>query len=85
MLSKRKETLCTEHVLGHQGATRVASTCAFRVRTVACRTLPYCCRYGMLRGKRPAYVSILVDGSVQVATHGIEMGQGLYTKVAQVG
>ncbi|KXZ51961.1 hypothetical protein GPECTOR_11g84 [Gonium pectorale] len=40
-------------------------------------------RYGMYRGRKPAYVSLLADGSVQVATHGIEMGQGLFTKVAQ--
>ncbi|PNW76553.1 hypothetical protein CHLRE_11g467688v5 [Chlamydomonas reinhardtii] len=41
-------------------------------------------RYGMQRGNKPAYVNILTDGTVQVACHGIEMGQGLFTKVAQV-
>ncbi|EFJ41839.1 hypothetical protein VOLCADRAFT_98105 [Volvox carteri f. nagariensis] len=40
--------------------------------------------YTMYRGKKPAYVSLLQDGTVQVACHGVEMGQGLWTKVAQV-
>lgn len=39
----------------------------------------------MFRGSKPAYVSLLADGSVLVATHGVELGQGLHTKVAQVG
>lgn len=38
----------------------------------------------MHRGRKPAYVSVLGDGTVQVACNGIEMGQGLFTKVAQV-
>ncbi|GFR46181.1 hypothetical protein Agub_g7710, partial [Astrephomene gubernaculifera] len=41
-------------------------------------------RYGMYRGRKPAYVSLLPDGTVTVACHGVEMGQGLFTKVAQV-
>lgn len=33
---------------------------------------------------RPAYVSVYKDGSVLVACHGVELGQGLFTKVAQI-
>lgn len=40
-------------------------------------------RYNFGIARRPAYVSIYQDGSVLVATFGIEMGQGLATKVLQ--
>ena len=33
---------------------------------------------------RPAVVSIMADGSVMVTTAGMEMGQGMFTKVKQV-
>lgn len=33
---------------------------------------------------RPAIVSIMADGSVMVTTAGMEMGQGMFTKVKQV-
>jgi hypothetical protein len=33
---------------------------------------------------RPAVVSIMADGSVMVTTAGMEMGQGIFTKVKQV-
>jgi len=41
-------------------------------------------RYGMIRsGGHGARVDVLADGSLQIATSGTEMGQGLHTKLGQ--
>ena len=42
------------------------------------------CRFRSMVQPRPAVVSIMADGSVMVTTAGMEMGQGMFTKVKQV-
>ena len=51
-----------------------------RKRGISCTTV----KYALGAGFQAALVNVLSDGSIQITHSGVEMGQGIHTKTAQV-
>lgn len=64
----------------------VGSTCHYLAKVLQSTdmAISHACRFRSMVQPRPAVVSIMADGSVMVTTAGMEMGQGMFTKVKQV-